>query len=151
MSEFLTGAYTFMSEFFAYLYTFMSEFEAKRPHLIVTPVKCSGHLTGTENQDAHARPTVQPTAIARIAAADLHEQNACPNIYVRVLGLQGKGMPKTESPSPAGAKGRGFAGAEAQASSAQGCKLFRYEGASLSTREDGACQREVARVLCMKE
>ncbi len=75
---------------------FMSEFEAKRPRLVVAPVKCSGHLTGTEKRDAHARPTVQPTAIARIAAADLHEQK----MHVRVLGLQGKrntedGIPTT--------------------------------------------------------
>ena len=62
---------------------FMSEFEAKRPHLVVTPVQCSGHLTGTEKRDAHARPTVQPTAIARIAAADLHEQKKCTSEHIR--------------------------------------------------------------------
>lgn len=59
---------------------FMSEFEAKRPRLVVVPVKCSGHLTGTENRGpAHGPPSSLPP-FARIAAADLHEQkNARPS------------------------------------------------------------------------
>ena len=80
----------FYERLFRVFRIFMSEFEAKRPRLVVAPVKCLEAFNRCREPKTHARPTVQPAVIARIAAVDLHEQNACPNIYVRALGLQGK-------------------------------------------------------------
>lgn len=89
----------------------MSEFEAKRPRLVVAPVKCSGHLTGTENRGpAHGPPSSLPPSRES-------PQPTCTNkkMHVRAYtsehsDYREKGIPKTESPPPAGAKGRGFAG-----------------------------------------
>lgn len=64
----------------------MSEFEAKRPRLVVAPVKCSGHLTGTENRGpAHGPPSSLPPSRES-------PQPTCTNkkMHVRALGLQGK-------------------------------------------------------------